>query len=60
MNMKTITREEANLTTWLLGQVNLVESQTGRKVEALELTYDGATGGTGINLVLEEQPTAQL
>ncbi|EMB2321423.1 hypothetical protein ACN1NW_000380 [Acinetobacter baumannii] len=58
--MKTITREEANLTTWLLGQVNLVESQTGRKVQTLELTYDGTTGGTGINLVLEEPATAQL
>ncbi|MBF6813639.1 hypothetical protein HN283_14015 [Acinetobacter baumannii] len=52
--MKTITREEANLTTWLLGQVGLVESQTGRKVEKLELTYDGITGENGINLILEE------
>ncbi|EHU1449490.1 hypothetical protein A1Z81_RS09810 [Acinetobacter baumannii] len=58
--MKTITREEANLTTWLLGQVSLVESQTGRKVEKLELTYDAVTGENGINLILEEQPTASV
>lgn len=52
MTLKTITREEANLTTWLLSQVALLE-QNGKKVATLELVYDGINGGTGINLAFE-------
>ncbi|WP_171194810.1 hypothetical protein [Acinetobacter sp. A47] len=53
MALKKITREEANLTTWLLGQISLLEQQSGKKVTALDLSYEGQSGGTGINLQFE-------
>lgn len=53
MALKKITREEANLTTWLLGQISLLEQQSGKKVTALDLAYEGQSGGTGINLQFE-------
>ncbi|WP_151708793.1 hypothetical protein [Acinetobacter brisouii] len=48
--MKVITRQEANLTTWLLSQVSLLESQTGKSIQSLELTYS-PEGGVGVDLV---------
>ena len=53
MALKTVTREEANLTNWLLSQIAMLEQQTGKKITTLELAYDGTTGESGINLVLE-------
>ena len=50
MTLKMVTPEEANLITWMLSQVQLLESRTGKKISTLELAYDGETGGTGIDL----------
>lgn len=41
---KTITGMEAQLITWFQGQVNLVESNTGQRVEKLMLAVDRAQG----------------
>lgn len=53
--MKLVSKEEANLITWLGGQVSLIESTTGKKVEKLELAY--AAEGTGVNLEFKVEQT---
>lgn len=53
--MKLISKEEANLITWLNGQVGLIESTSGKKVEKLELIY--TTEGTGVNLEFKAEQT---
>ena len=53
--MKLVSKEEANLITWLTGQVSLIESTTGKKVEKLELAY--TTEGTGVNLEFKVEQT---
>lgn len=47
--MKVITRQEADLTTWLLSQVSLLESRTGKQIQHLELAYS-PTDGVGVEL----------
>lgn len=53
MALKTITREEGNLTTWLQNQIALLEQQSGKKISILELKYESSGVGTEINLQFE-------
>ncbi len=51
--MTTVSKDEANLISWFVGQVNLIESINGKKISKLELTYDSA-GETGVSLEYAE------
>ncbi len=53
--MKLVSKEEANLITWLNGQVSLIESTTGKKVEKLELS--STSEGTGVTLEYKVEQT---
>lgn len=54
MTTKTISMTEANLISWFNGQINVVESQTGQKVQSLMLSVDRtASNDIQIGLVLE-------
>lgn len=48
--MKVITRQEANLTTWLLSQISLLEQQSGKQVQSLDLAY-APDGNVSVDLV---------
>lgn len=54
MTTKTISMTEANLISWFNGQINVVESQTGQKVQSLILSVDRTSSNDiQIGLVLE-------
>lgn len=54
MTTKTISMTEANLIAWFNGQINVVESQTGQKVQSLILSVDRTSSNDiQIGLVLE-------
>jgi len=54
MTTKTISMTEANLISWFNGQINVVENQTGQKVQSLILSVDRtASNDIQIGLVLE-------
>lgn len=54
MSTKTISMAEANLISWFNGQINVVQSQTGQKVQSLILSIDrNVSNDIQIGLVLE-------
>lgn len=48
MAIVTVTRQESNLTNWMLSEVALVESQSGRKISALTLVYNVDGDGNSV------------
>lgn len=54
MAIKRITREEANLTSWCLSQVQNVEITTGKTVQSLKLEY--VDGSVGVELIYAPDP----
>lgn len=60
MAIKQITKDEADLLNVLLGQVSLKESQYGKPVEILTLSYVRSDPSmTGVELVYQE-PTEEV
>ncbi len=55
MAIKQITKDEADLLNVLLGQVSLKESQNGKPIEVLTLSYVRSDPSmTGVELVFKE------
>lgn len=61
MSAKTISLTEANLIAWFNGQVNMIESQSGKAVEKLSLSIDRVAGNDiQIELRFETLPEAPV
>lgn len=56
MSTKTISMQEANLISWFNGQINVVEQQSGKRVEKLMLSIDRTeSNDISISLIMVEK-----